>query len=128
MTGILIGCVVLILAVGALYALLCHEPHVAKVYYRLFPGQYAKALAEAEDVWYPTDVAEADARDLYPAEAADAPDPVDEHFSTAPRVVAGQDLDDSLLIAEWQQAYADYRAGVDIFAGARHEPSPEVRK
>jgi hypothetical protein len=77
---------------------------------------------------YLTEVEEAELGDPYPSEAADAPDPVDEHFSTAPRVVAGQDLDDSLLVAELQQAYADYRAGVDIFAGARHEPSPEVKQ
>jgi hypothetical protein len=55
-------------------------------------------------------------------------DPVDEQFTTAPCVVAGQDLDDSILIAELQAAYDDYRRGVDIFAGARHEPSPEVKQ
>jgi hypothetical protein len=62
---------------------------------------------------------------------ADSPyalDPLDEQFATAPRVVAGQDLDDMALIAEVQAAYARYRAGEDIYAGARHEPSPEVRQ
>jgi len=43
-------------------------------------------------------------------------------------IVAGQDLDDSKLIAELQLAYMRYRLGEDIFAGARHEQSPEVKR
>jgi len=125
MTGILLTGALLILLVVVLIALLCYEHAICGWLYRrlgrrrwlqVIGDPCAKALAEAED------------HDPYPAGAADAPDPLDEHFSTAPRVVAGQDLDDSILVAEWQDAYAKYRAGVDIFAGAIHEPSPEVKQ
>jgi hypothetical protein len=102
MTGILLCCAALIVLLGALYIVLCHEPWLAA---------HLRSLLHRE-----------------PADNPYALDPVDEHFTTAPRVVAGQDLDDSILIAELQAAYADYRAGVDIYAGARHEPSPEVKQ
>lgn len=91
-TEVLVGCVVLLVDISALYALLCHEHQIAGwLYRRLGPRRWlhvigdpcAKALAEAEDVWYPTDVAEEDARrDPYPPEAADAPDGVDERFGS----------------------------------------------
>jgi hypothetical protein len=45
----------------------------------------------------------------------------EEVMAAGPSIVAGQDLDDSLLIAELQQAYARYRAGEDVYAGAPKE-------
>lgn len=69
--------------------------------------------------------------DPYVPEAAEAPDPVDEHFSTAPRVVAGSDLDVVMaqlqLVNDLTLMCARAAAGRDVVAGAPHEPSPEVR-
>jgi hypothetical protein len=53
--------------------------------------------------------------------------PLPAHLAS-PQVVAGQDLDDSLLIREIYKACDDYRHAVDIFVGARHEQSPEVKR
>jgi hypothetical protein len=124
-TTILLCCLLLILLTGCLYLVAVRPDLVAAWLYRLCRNadpwsrrarlcSRLLAIKRPEvEPWYPTDVAE--------AEANEAPDPVDEHFSTAPRVVAGQDLDDSILIAELQAAYDDYRAGRDIFAGAPKE-------
>ncbi|WP_433078957.1 hypothetical protein ACQP1P_38805 [Dactylosporangium sp. CA-052675] len=104
----LLGCLFLIIAVAAVgYWLACDAPT---------PAPFLRALRYRLR------------HDPEPFAIAPDPDPVVEHFTTAPKVVAGQDLDDSKLIAELQQAYADYRRGEDIFAGARHEPSPEVKQ
>lgn len=86
MTTILVCCAVLIVAVGGLYVLLCHEPFLAACWYRMFPGE-----------------------DPYVPEAADAPDPVDEHFKSSPRVVAGSDIDRQLAI-RWAEADAAFDA------------------
>lgn len=106
MTGILLCCAALIVLLGALYIVVWREPWLAA---RL--RAFIRWMREPADVRSPY-----------------ALDSVDEHFTTAPHIVAGQDIDDSILIAELQAAYDDYRAGVDIFAGARREPSPEVKQ
>ena len=110
MTGILLTLALLILLTACLYLVVARPDLVAGWLYRLLgPRRWLRV-------------------DPYPDDAAEAPDPLDEHFSTAPRVVAGQDIDDSILVAELQAAYAQYRAGEDVFAGAIHEPSPEVKQ
>lgn len=48
--------------------------------------------------------------------------------ATAPVVVAGTDLEMSLLIGEIYGACNDYRDGRDPCAGAVREPSPEVKR
>lgn len=73
MTGILLTLWLLILLVGALYLVVARPDIVAAAWYRIRHGQ---------EPWYPTDVAEEDARDPYPPEAADAPDGVDERFGS----------------------------------------------
>jgi hypothetical protein len=94
------------------------------------------AIKRAEPEPWLTEVQEAELGqygDLYPPEAAEAPDreprcslspdPVDEHFSsTAPFMsAAGVPVVPGDWTAELIEAYADYRAGRDIFAGAPKE-------
>lgn len=124
MTTILLCCAGLALLVGALLLLVCYEPLVARWYYRMFPSQ------------------------VYPPEAAEAPDPVDAHqdeYERAkyfteeeaarpvaapppPVVVAGDDLRMSILMGQIDRACSEYREGVDICADAAREPSPEVQR
>lgn len=86
--------------------------------------------------------------DVYPVEAAEAPDPVDQQLdvyerakyftdeevdsleatATAPAVVAGADLDMSILVGEIYRAFNDYREGIEVCSDARREPSPEVQR
>ena len=52
MTGILLCCAAILLLVGALYLILCHEPLVAAWWYRVFhgPEPYPPEAAEAPDL------------------------------------------------------------------------------
>lgn len=61
-------------------------------------------------------------------EAADVPDPLDEHFNTAPFFSNGVPVVPGDWTAELVDAYDRYRRGEDVFAGAVHEPSPEVKQ
>lgn len=90
----------------------------------------------------------AKADDVYPPEAAEAPDPVDaqhdeyerakyfteeeaarpEAAPPPPVVVAGDDLRMSILMGQIERACFEYREGVDICADAPREPSPEVQR
>lgn len=100
--------------------LLCCAAIVARWYYRVFPSQA-----------------------VYPTEAAETPDPVDDvhdnyqraqwftgadEVPAAPMVVAGDDLMVAKLVGELQSLYAAYRRGEDVYADARREPSPEVQR
>jgi len=51
-TGILLCCAAILLLVGALYLILCHEPLVAAWWYRLFrdPEPYSSQFADAPEV------------------------------------------------------------------------------
>lgn len=136
MTGILLCLAAILLLVGALYLVLCHEPLVAAWWYRFvqdpdsFGGQLLRALRR-------------DHGDPYPPEAAEVPDPVNEagdeyqraswftgadEMLTKPAVVAGDDLLVAKLVGELQSAYLAYRRGEDVCVGAPAEPSPEVQR
>jgi hypothetical protein len=124
-TGILLCLAGAAFCVGALWLLICHEPVVARWYYRVFPSQA-----------------------VYPPEAAEAPDSVDavhdeyerakyftgeeaaqpEAVPPPPVVVAGDDLRMSILMGQIERACFEYRKGVDICVDAVREPSPEVKR
>lgn len=73
----------------------------------------------------------------YPPEAAETPDPVEQAYAevgdtfgfersrlldeVGPAIVAGQDLDNSLLMSEVEAAIAAYRRGEDVFKNAPKE-------
>jgi hypothetical protein len=116
-SGILLCLAALLLLVGALYLLLCHEPIVARWFYRVFPSQA-----------------------FYPPEAAEAPDEVEQAYvqngdtlgfpvpSEPFTSAAGVPVVPGDWTAELLEAYDRYRRGEDVYAGARREPSPEVQR
>jgi hypothetical protein len=157
-TGILLCCFVILLCVGSLYLILCRPNLLDSWYSRTFEGRascgcrtnaiYGCMRCGRTACPEHREHSCAELPDTYPPEAAEAPDPVDDVHDTyerakyftgeeaapvkaevpPPTVVAGQDIDDSKLVRELQEAYAAYRRGVDIYAGARREPSPEVQR
>lgn len=144
MSGILLGLALLIALLAALYVVVARPDLVAAWLYRLLRdpdsrlGRRLLVVQRPSRYEWLTEVQEAELGqygDPYPPEAAEAPDPVDEHFKSSPRVVAGSDIDRQLAIrrvktdAAFDALVAAQLADLDTHLSAYYVlPNPEVKQ